>query len=265
MKFKINYKTILFILLLLIMIVGKKFTPYDPNLVNMASRLQYPSSQHLFGTDNLGRDVLSRIFAGAFTTIGVAVLILLLSLFIGVTIGLISGYIGGKVDWMIMRVIDSFLAFPDYIIAIVLSGILGAGTYNLILAIVVVKWVGYARLVRSTVQSEKMKDYISMAKINGVNSLSILRKHLIPHVIGNVMSVATMDMGKIIIMIASLSYIGLGVQPPNPEWGSMLNEGRTFFTNAPYLMIAPGVAIMIVVFAANLLGDSISKRYSIRE
>ena len=265
MKFKVNFKTILFIVILLVMIVGKKFTPYDPNLVNMAIRLQSPNSQHLLGTDNLGRDVLSRIFAGAFTTIGVAVLILLLSLIIGVAVGLISGYIGGKIDWIIMRFIDSFLAFPDYIIAIVLSGILGAGTFNLILAIVVVKWVGYARLVRSTVQSEKMKDYISMAKINGVNSVSILRKHLIPHVVGNVMAIATMDMGKIILMIASLSYIGLGVQPPNPEWGSMLNEGRTFFANAPHLMIAPGLAIMIVVFAANLFGDTISKNYSIRD
>lgn len=265
MKGKFNFKTISFIIILLIMIVGKIFTPYDPNLVNMSIRLQSPNSQHFLGTDNLGRDVLSRIFSGAFTTIGVAAVILILSLIIGVAIGLISGYIGGKTDWILMRFIDSFLAFPDYIIAIVLSGILGAGTFNLILAIVVVKWAGYARLVRSTVQSEKMKDYISMAKINGVNSLAIMKKHLIPHVVGNVMAVATMDIGKIIIMIASLSYIGLGVQPPNPEWGAMLNEGRTFFDNSPYLMIAPGVAIMIVVFAANLFGEAISKSYSIRK
>lgn len=265
MKFKINFKTMLFIIILIIMMIGKKFRPYDPNLVNMSIRLQSPSTQHILGTDNLGRDVLSRIFAGAFTTIGVAVAILVLSLIIGVAVGLFSGYIGGKIDWIIMRFIDSFLAFPDYIIAIVLSGILGAGIFNLILAIVVVKWVGYARLVRSIVQSEKMKDYILMARINGVNSLGIMIKHLIPHVVGNVMAVATMDIGKIILMIASLSYIGLGVQPPNPEWGSMLNEGRTFFVKSPHLMIAPGAAIMIVVFAANLFGESISKSYSIRE
>lgn len=169
---------------------------------------------------------------------------------------------GGRIDWIIMRFIDAFLAFPDYIVAIVLSGVLGSGTFNLILAIVAVKWVRYARLVRSTVKSEKMKDYIFMAKLNGMGTISILGKHLIPHVLGNVMAVATMDMGKIIIMIASLSYIGLGVQPPNPEWGSMLNEGRTFFQSAPYLMIAPGLAIVIVVLAVNLFGDSIGKQYS---
>lgn len=265
MKFKINLKTVFSIIFILVILLGKKFTPYDPNLVNMAIRLKAPSVGHLLGTDNLGRDVLSRIFAGAYTTIGVAVLILILSLLIGVTVGLISGYVGGKIDWIIMRITDSFLAFPDYIIAIVLSGILGAGTLSLIPAIVAVKWVGYARLVRGTVQSEKMKDYITIAKINGLDSPAILRKHILPHVVGNVMAVATMDMGKIILMIASLSYIGLGVQPPNPEWGSMLNEGRTFFAIAPHLMIAPGLAIMIVVFAANLFGDSISKRYSIRD
>ncbi|MBC2397227.1 ABC transporter permease subunit [Clostridium tetanomorphum] len=244
------------------MIIGKKFTPYDPNLVDMSIRLQSPSAEHILGTDNLGRDVFSRVLAGAWTTVGTGIIILMLSLLIGIPIGLLSGYVGGRIDWIIMRFIDAFLAFPDYIVAIVLSGVLGSGTFNLILAIVAVKWVRYARLVRSTVKSEKMKDYIFMAKLNGMGTISILGKHLIPHVLGNVMAVATMDMGKIIIMIASLSYIGLGVQPPNPEWGSMLNEGRTFFQSAPYLMIAPGLAIVIVVLAVNLFGDSIGKQYS---
>ncbi|WP_207653832.1 nickel transporter permease [Tepidibacter mesophilus] len=265
MKFKINFTVLFFSIVILTMIIGKMFMPYDPNLVDMGSRLQPLSAEHLLGTDNLGRDVFSRILAGAWTTITTGMIVLVIALFIGVPVGLISGYIGGKVDWIIMRVIDLFLAFPDYIVAIVVSGILGAGTVNLIIAIVVVKWVGYARLARSIVQSEKMKDYISMAKINGLRFTSILIKHLMPHVVGNVMAVATMDMGKILLMIASLSYIGLGVQPPNPEWGSMLNEGRTFFQNAPHLMFAPGLAIMTVVLGANIIGDSISRRYRIRD
>ncbi|WP_282804106.1 nickel transporter permease [Clostridium tetani] len=265
MKSKINFKMVFFIFIILVMVIGKICTPYDPNLVDMSISLQHPSSQHLFGTDNLGRDVFSRVLSGAWTTVGTGIIILILSLLIGVPIGLFSGYVGGKVDWVIMRFIDSFIAFPDYIVAIVLSGILGSGTFNLILAIVAVKWVRYARLVRSTVQSEKNKDYILMAKLNGLNTISILNKHLIPHIVGNITAVATMDMGKIILMIASLSYIGLGVQPPNPEWGSMLNEGRTFFQSAPHLMIAPGLAIMIVVLAVNLFGDSISKQYSTRK
>lgn len=262
MKFKFDFKRVFFILIILAVIIGKIFTPYDANLVDISIKLQPPNAEHILGTDNLGRDLFSRVLAGAWTTVGTGTIILIASILIGVPIGLISGYIGGRVDWVIMRFVDAFLAFPDYILAIVLSGILGSGTFNLILAIVVVKWVRYARIVRSTVQSEKMKDYIFMAKLNGMSTISILCKHLIPHVLGNVMAVATIDMGKIILMIASLSYIGLGVQPPNPEWGSMLNEGRNFFQIAPHLMIVPGLAIMIVVLASNLFGDSIAKQYS---
>lgn len=262
MKSKIDFKMIFFIIIIFVMVFGKIVTPYPPNVVNMGNRLKPPSVEHLLGTDNLGRDVFSRILAGAWTTIGIGIITLTLSLLIGVFIGLISGYVGGKVDWVIMRIVDAFTAFPEYIIAIVISGILGSGTYNLIIAIVAVKWVYYARIARSTVQVEKNKDYITVAKLNGLSTFAILRKHITPHVIGNVMALATMDMGKIILMISSLSFIGLGVQPPNPEWGSMLNEGRTFFQQAPHLMLAPGLAIMIVVLAANLFGDSISERYS---
>lgn len=264
MKYKMKYKVCFFILIILLMLIGKFLTPHDPNLVDMRLRLEPPSIEHLFGTDNLGRDVLSRILSGAWTTVGTGIVVLMLSLLIGVPVGLLSGYLGGRVDWIIMRIIDAALTLPDYIVAIVLSGILGAGTINVILAIVAVKWVSYARLSRSIVKSEKMKDYISMAKLNGLSSISILRKHLIPHVVGNIMAIATIDIGKIILMIASLSYIGLGIKPPNPEWGSMLNEGRAFFQNAPHLMIAPGLAIMLVVLGANLFGDSISKSYNTR-
>lgn len=262
MKQKIKFisrphRILLFLLILFTgtLLLAPLIAPYDPVHVEMGKRLLPASSEYLLGTDHLGRDVLSRILVGGQTTVGTSFLVLTISLIIGVPIGLLSGYIGGKIDRLIMRLVDVFLAFPDYIVAIVLSGLLGPGMLNLILAIVIVKWVGYARLVRSTVLSEKQKDYIATAKINGLSTLQILRKHMIPHVIGNVMVLATLDIGKIILMIASLSYIGLGAQPPTPEWGAMLNEGKAFFYNAPPLMIIPGLSIMIIVLIFNLLGD----------
>jgi peptide/nickel transport system permease protein len=229
--------------------------PYDPTAVEMGNRLLPSSSEYLLGTDHLGRDILSRILVGGQTTVGTSLLVLIISLSIGIPIGLVSGYVGGRIDRFIIRIVDAFIAFPDYIVAIVLSGLLGPGMLNLISAIVIVKWVGYTRLVRSTVLSEKEKEYIAAAKINGLTSFQILRKHMIPHVIGNVMVLATLDIGKIILMIASLSYIGLGAQPPDPEWGAMLNEGKAFFYNAPQLMVIPGLSIMIMVLIFNLLGD----------
>ena len=238
--------------------------PHDPVYVNMGERLRGISAEHVLGTDHLGRDVFSRILAGSQMTVGISILVLASSLCIGVPIGLLSGYLGGKIDRFFMRIVDAFMAFPDYIVAIILSGLLGPGMFNLVFAIVMVKWVGYARLARSVVLSEKQRDYITMAKINGLSSIGVLRKHMIPHVVGNVMVLATLDVGKVILMIASLSYIGLGAQPPASEWGAMLNEGKAFFYHAPHLMVIPGLAIMIVVLMSNLLGDFLRDRFDVK-
>lgn len=249
---------------LIILIIAPHITPFDPAQVNMGDRLKPISLEHFLGTDHLGRDIFSRILVGAQTTVGTSFLILAISLLLGVPIGLVSGYLGGRLDRFLMRIVDAFMAFPDYIAAIILSGLLGPGLFNLVFAIVMVKWVGYARLARSTVLSEKQKDYILMAKINGVGPMNILRRHMIPHVIGNVMVLATLDAGKIILMIASLSYIGLGAQPPTPEWGAMLNEAKAFFYNAPHLMLIPGLSIMVIVLIFNLLGDSLRDHYDVK-
>ncbi|WP_394139444.1 nickel transporter permease [Cytobacillus oceanisediminis] len=251
-------------LFLIAIIIAPFIAPFDPNQVNMADRLKPVSLEHFLGTDHLGRDVFSRILAGAQTTVGTSFLVLAISLLLGVPIGLVSGYIGGRLDRILMRVVDAFMAFPDYIAAIILSGLLGPGIFNLIFAIVMVKWVGYARLARSTVLTEKQKDYILIAKVNGVGSMNILRRHMIPHVLGNVMVLATLDAGKIILMIASLSYIGLGAQPPTPEWGAMLNEAKAFFYNAPHLMLIPGLAIMVIVLIFNLFGDYLRDYYDVK-
>ncbi|MCB6216601.1 nickel transporter permease [Bacillus sp. GM2] len=240
------------------------FLPFDPLRTDMANRLQPISLQHWLGTDHLGRDIFSRMIAGAKATVGTALAAILISVFIGVPVGLVSGFFGGRLDRMIMRIVDAVMAFPDYIVAIVLSGLLGPGLMNLILAVVAVKWVGYARLIRSTVFSEKQKDYIALAELTGLGSGAILKKHLLPHVLGNVSVLATLDIGKTVLMIAALSYIGLGAQPPYPEWGAMLNDGKHYFLHAPQLMVIPGLAIMFIVLLSNLYGDRLRDRFDVK-
>jgi len=261
MKWIFSWSVWLMGVFLLIILFGPWLAPMDPNLVDLASRIQVPNWDHWLGTDQLGRDQLSRILTGGQTTVGISLLALALAMLVGVPIGLFAGYWGGKVDWALMRLVDAFMAFPEYIVAIVISGLLGSGFFNLLFAILIVKWVGYARLVRSVVFQEKSKDYLLVAKISGASSYATLWRHLIPHVVGPVLALATLDIGKVILLVASLSYIGLGIQPPHPEWGSMLNEGRAYFVRDSYLMIVPGVAIFLVVFVMNILGNRLVEKF----
>ncbi|WP_342426204.1 nickel transporter permease [Paenibacillus sp. FSL L8-0158] len=253
------------ILLILAAITVLPFlAPQDPYRIQMGNRLQSISATHWLGTDHLGRDVLSRVIAGLRTTVGTSLLILAVSLVVGVPLGLLSGFIGGWMDRVFKRVVDAFMTLPDYIFAIVLSGLLGPGLVNLIFAVTAVKWVGYARLVRSTVLAEKQKDYISLSILAGTSSLRIVLRHILPHAMGNVLVLATLDIGKIILMIASLSFLGLGPQPPIPEWGTMLNEGRAYFQTAPHLMLVPGIAVVLTVLLANVFGDKLRDRYDVK-
>ena len=160
-----------------------------------------------------------------------------------------------------MRVVDSFMALPEYVIAIIVSGLLGPGLFNLFFAILVVKWVGYTRLVRSIVIQEKAKDYLMVSRISGAGTARILGRHMLPHVLGPTLVLTTLDIGKVILLVASLSFIGLGVQPPSPEWGAMLSEGKSYFAQAEYMMIIPGTAIFLVVFSANWLGNKLVRKY----
>lgn len=238
---------------------------HDPTMTDLSKRLQGPSIQHLLGTDHLGRDVLARLLIGGLQTIGYSLLALLFALLIGVPIGLITGFRRGIVDRIFMRIADSFIAFPDTVVAIVLSGLLGPSIHNLIIAVVLVKWVNYARLVRSTVLNEAKKDYVLAARTSGLSGLQILRKHLFPHIIGSVLVLASLDVGKIILLISAFSYIGLGVQPPLPEWGAMLNDSRPYFQSMPELMVYPGLAIVLVVLFANLIGDRLRDYFDVRK
>lgn len=266
-KIRLNRLFLIAILVLIAAITGYAllFLKHDPSFVNLNERLHPASWQHPFGTDHLGRDVLTRILLGFQLTVGYGFLALVLAVAIGVPLGVIAGFKGGVIDRLLMRIADAFLAFPDTVVAIVLSGLLGAGIENLLLAIVLVKWVNYARLARSTVVTERQKDYITMAKINGLSEWRIMGKHLFPHLIGHILVLASLDLGKIILLISSLSYIGLGAQPPAPEWGAMLNEARPYFQSVPALMIYPGLAIVTVVLFSNVLGDYLRDKFDVKK
>lgn len=251
------------LIILAVLMLGPVLAPQNPELVDLPNRLAGLSGAHWLGTDNLGRDILSRILTGAQVTVGLSLLALGLSILIGVPLGLISGWVGGRFDWFMMRIVDTFIALPDYIVAIILSGLLGPGFVNMLIAILVVKWVGYTRLTRSLVMQEKTRDYLMIPKLAGARPRRVLRQHMIPHIVGPTLALATMDIGKVILLVASLSFIGMGVQPPSPEWGAMLNDGRMYFAEAPQLMIIPGLAIFIVVALATWLGDQLMKRYSL--
>lgn len=253
------------LLVLLVVLYAFIFLKHDPTLTNLDHRLQGSSLQHPLGTDQLGRDVLTRLLLGGQQTMGYSLLALVVSLVIGIPFGLISGFKRGVVDRIFMRIADGFLSFPDTIVAIVLSGLLGAGISNLVLAIVMVKWVSYARLVRSTVLSESQKDYVLIARTNGLSSGQIMRKHLFPHIVGHVLVLASLDLGKIILLISAFSYIGLGAQPPTPEWGAMLNDARPYFQSKPELMIYPGLSIVFAVLLTNMLGDYLRDHFDVRK
>ncbi|WP_055735203.1 MULTISPECIES: nickel transporter permease [Bacillaceae] len=239
--------------------------PYDPFHVTMSMKLEPISIDHWLGTDGLGRDVFSRLLVGGQLTIGASLFVLLGTVVIGLPIGLLAGYFGGWLDRFFMRIANALLAFPDFLLAIVLTGLLGPHLVNLMISIIAVKWIAYARIVRNSVQEERVKEYVNYAKISGARSSRIIRRHLLPHGLRQIMALFPLDIGKIILMIASLSYIGLGVQPPGAEWGTMLNEGKMYFNQAPRLMFLPGLAIMTVVILATLTGDRIQERLGNRK
>ncbi|WP_338539546.1 nickel transporter permease [Paenibacillus tundrae] len=263
-KPKMSVHIIILVLVVLTLICAPYVVPHDPYAVNLAIRLLPPGIDHLLGTDDLGRDLLSRMLLGGRNTVGTSLSVLFGSLAIGIPAGLMAGYAGGWLDRIYKRISDAFLAFPDFIIAIVLSGLMGPGIFNLMIAIVSVKWITYSRIVRNSVIAEKHQEYITIARLSGLRPHQILWKHLLPHALSHVIVIASLDMGKVILMIASLSYIGLGAQPPAPEWGAMLNEGRAYFHSSPYLMIVPGLAIMLVVLWSNMLGDRVRDRLDIK-
>ena len=244
-------------MILLVAIFAPYLAPQDPFDGNMRNVLQPPSSEHLLGTDKLGRDTLSRIIAGTQVSLFMTICLVMLLAIVGSVVGIASGYFGGKVEMILMRLADMMLAFPGVVLAIAIAGILGGSVVNTILALLVVGWAKYARLVRSLVIKLRNNDFIIAAQVNGTKTINILWRHVLPNILPMVVITGAMDIGTMMMEIAGLSFLGFGAQPPTPEWGLMLNEGRQYIQTAPWLMVYPGVAIFIVVATFNLWGDSL--------
>jgi ABC-type dipeptide/oligopeptide/nickel transport system permease subunit len=231
--------------------------PHDPNAVDVLRKFAPPSAEFPLGTDHLGRDVLSRLLYGARLSIGTAVAATLGVSGLGLLLGMLAGYLGGLVDTVISRVVDVLLAFPSFLLALAVTGILGPGLGNLMLAVVAVSWAGYARIVRGSVLAEREKAYVEAARATGVSSWRILWRHLLRNIVGPVVVLTTLDMGAILLGISALSFLGLGVKPPTPEWGAMLSEGRNYLGQAPNMMLFPGAAIFLMALGFNLFGDGL--------
>ncbi len=229
--------------------------PNDPLLVDVACKLQGASRQFPLGTDRLGRCVLSRLIWGSRYSLSYSFIVLCVTLLIGVPIGLFSGYIGGRTDAVIMRLIDVFMALPSFIVALAIAGTLGASGPNLVFAMSIATWAEYARLARALTLQAKNQNYVMALRAGGCSQIRIVFGHILKNIAPSIIVLATMDIGSIILAIAGFSFIGLGVQAPQPEWGVMLSDSRDFIQTYPRLMMIPGIVIVIVVLAFNLLGE----------
>ncbi|MBI3975746.1 MAG: ABC transporter permease [Armatimonadetes bacterium] len=244
-------------LLLLVALIAPWLSPYDPIQTNVPRRLEAPSGEHLFGTDQLGRDILSRILYGSRISLRIAVLTAVIATLLGAPLGLISGYFRGRVDDLLMRLTDMFMAFPRLILAMAIAAALSPTLENVIIAISLAAWPAYARLARSVTLGLREENFVEAARALGASPLRILGRHVAPGVISPVVIQVSLDMGGIILTAAGLGFIGFGAQPPTPEWGVMISEGRTYITDQWWVSTFPGIAISLFVMGFNLLGDGI--------
>jgi peptide/nickel transport system permease protein len=243
--------------LILIALFAGVISPYDPIQISLKQSLKPPSLAHLMGTDVLGRDIFSRIIYGARASLIIGVVATSISLVIGVIVGAISGYYGGWLDSILMRITDVFFAFPFFLLAIAIMTFLGPSFINIFIALGIVGWTNYARLVRGQVMSVKGCDYVEAAHAVGAKDARIIWKHVMPNTLAPIIVYTTMNIGGVILAEAGLSFLGIGVQPPSPSWGLMLSEASNFIFNAPWMVIWPGIAIFLTVLGYNLLGDGL--------
>jgi peptide/nickel transport system permease protein len=241
-------------------VLGPILSPYDPASQELARRLEPPSLAHPFGLDELGRDILARILAGARISLLVGIAVVGVSSVVGSLVGSIAGYFGGRVDDVISRIIDVLMAFPGILLAIALVAVLGPSLRNVVLALSVIGWVGYARLVRGQALRAREFDFVQAARALGAGSARIVVRHILPTALPAVVVQATLGMAGAIIAEAALSFLGLGVQPPTPSWGTMLDAGRSHIFDAPHLTVFPGLAIAILVLGFNFVGDGLRDR-----
>ena len=242
-------------------IFGGSLAPHDPNEANFADALKPPFWQeggkaaYPLGTDQLGRDVLSRLLCGTSISLEVGFLVVVLAGFIGTVAALLSGYLGGWTDTLLMRFTDIMLSMPYLMIAIVLAAVLGPSTNNIIIILTITGWAGYARVLRGEVLRIKEEEFVSLAVIGGCSKMRIMLRHVFPNMVNTLVVLATLQLGVVLISEAALSFLGVGVPPPNPAWGSMVAEGRSYISTAWWLCTWPGLAILLVVLSCNLFGD----------
>ncbi len=247
---------IIFVLLIMAFL-APWIAPHDPNHVDLSRKLLPVGSGHLLGTDHLGRDILSRLIWGTRTSMGSVVVIITLILLLGLVVGGVAGYYGGWVDSLLMRTCEVFLTFPTFVLAMFLVAVLGTGLTNVILAIVLTHWAWYARIIRSLVISLKVKEYVLAARVSGTGAWPMLWHHFLPTVLSQVAILATLDIGHIMLHVSGLSFLGLGIQPPTPEWGVMINDARQYIWTQPELITLPGIMILVSVLAFNIPGDAL--------
>ncbi|MDH4317873.1 MAG: ABC transporter permease [Desulfobulbaceae bacterium] len=248
---------LLLILLIFLALGAPLVSPADPLAINMAERLQSVSMDHPMGTDQLGRDLFSRILYAARTSLSMTGIVMLLCVLIGMTVGCIAGFFGGTTDDLLMRLVDLLMSFPSFIITIAITGLLGSSVFNVILALSLTTWTGYARIIRGSVLIVKEELYVEAAMVMGRRRRHIIKDHIIPNAISPLLVYAAIHSGHTILAVTGLSFMGLGAQPPTPEWGGMLNEASSFMGSQPNLFVFPGLAIMLTVLAFNLLGEGL--------
>lgn len=245
------------VLLVLIAIFGEHLCPYDPYLQDLRNAKAAPSLAHIFGTDRYGRDMLSRLIVGAKASILSTLLLVSVITIIGTSIGIICGWSGNRLDTLLMRISDIFLAFPGLVFALALAAVLGGGIHNAVIALAAISWPKYARIARSQTLSQKDSLYLDAARISGCSTFTLIMRHILPNIFGPILVTAMLDIGTMMMELAGLSFLGLGAKPPVAEWGSMMSDARNLLTTQPWVTLSPGFAIFLSVAVFNLLGDSI--------
>ena len=244
-------------LILIAALCAAQLAPYDPYATDPQLILKPPSAEHLLGTDNYGRDILSRILAGGRTSIFSALLIILIAGSFGSMIGLLAGYYRGRMDAVLMRITDIFQAFPDIVLAIAVAGVLGGGLFNAVLALILTTWTQYARLARSAAVAAKEETYIHAARLSGCSDARILFLHILPNIAGPLLITAILHVSTMMMGLAGLSYLGIGVQIPAAEWGAMISEGQKYLQQAPWAALAPSAVMVAVMMVFNMFGDQL--------
>ena len=244
-------------LLLIGSIFSEHLTPYDPYLQDLMNTKAPPSAEHPFGTDRYGRDMLSRVIVGSRTSIFSTLLLVTIITVTGTVVGVFCGWHGKWIDTLLMRISDMFLAFPGLVFALAVAGVLGGGLHNAILALAAISWPKYARIARSQTLAQKETAWMKAVKLSGSGTGKIILKHILPNIIGPILVTSMLDIGTMMMELAGLSFLGLGAKPPTAEWGSMMSDTRSLLATAPWVTLAPGVAIFVSVMIFNLLGDTV--------